>query len=422
MACDPVARPQNPPRLDAPFLAARETQAVLSMLAAAGFEGRAVGGCVRNALLGVPVTDVDIASTAPPETVMRLAIKAGLRAVPTGIGHGTITVLVDHHPFEVTTLRKDVETFGRHATVAFTDDWEADAARRDFTINALYAAADGTIHDPLGGYPDLAARRVRFIGDPHARIREDYLRILRFFRFFAQYAEGAPDGAGLRACIEERGGLVTLSAERVHGEIGKLLAARRALDGISALLDTGLLCGILGVAPNPALFARLMRMEAAAGTPPSAPLRLAALAVAVDEDAPRLAARLKLSNAERDVLAASIWRTVLPLASLDPLTARRHIYARGPDRFRRALVLAVAAGGEAAMAETARWRPLLDAATHWPVPRLPVTGKDLVARGLPPGPRIGEILSALEAWWIEAGFPDDPATVAGALDQILAGQ
>lgn len=389
------------------------------MLAAGGFEGRAVGGCVRNALLAVPVTDIDIATSAPPQTVMRLAAAAGLRAVPTGIDHGTVTVLVDHHPFEVTTLRKDVETFGRHATVAFTDDWEADAARRDFTINALYAAADGTIHDPLGGYPDLAARRVRFIGDPHARIREDYLRILRFFRFFAQYAEGPPDTAGLRACVEERAGLVQLSAERVHGELRKLLTARRALDGVAAMLDHGLLSGILGAAPSPTLLARLVEMETAAGTPPSASLRLAALAVAVAEDAPRLAARLKLSNAERDVLAENVWRDVLPLAALDPLAARRHIYARGPDRFRAALLLAVAASGPSHIADTTCWRSVLEEAARWPVPRLPVTGKDLIARGLPSGPRIGEILSSLERWWIDAGFPDDPARITDALEHIL---
>ena len=392
------------------------------MLAAGGFEGRAVGGCVRNALIGVPVTDIDIATSAPPRIVMRLAAVAGLRAVPTGIDHGTVTVIVDHHPFEVTTLRKDVETFGRHATVAFTDDWAADAARRDFTINALYAAADGTIHDPLGGYPDLAARRVRFIGDPHARIREDYLRILRFFRFFAQYAVGPPDIAGVKACVEERAGLVQLSAERVHGEIRKLLTARRALDGVAAMLDHGLLSGILGAALSPTLLARLVHMETEAGRPASASLRLAALAVAVEEDAPRLAARLKLSNAERDVLADSVWRNVLPLASLDPPAARRHIYARGPDRFRAALLLAVAAAGPPAIADTAHWRPLLEEAARWPVPRLAVTGKDLVARGLPPGPRIGDVLSALERWWIDAGFPDDPEQISRALEQILGEQ
>src|SRR5581483_10750916 len=195
----------------ADWLVRPETQAVFRALAARGHAARAVGGAVRNALLGRPVIDIDIATPARPEEVMEAARAAGLAAVPTGIAHGTVTVLAAHVPHEVTTLRRDVETHGRHATVAFTDDWEADARRRDFTINALYCSGEGEVFDPLGAYPDLASRRVRFIGDAHERIREDYLRILRFFRLTAEYGEGPPAPEGLAACVAEREGLGRLS-------------------------------------------------------------------------------------------------------------------------------------------------------------------------------------------------------------------
>src|SRR5262249_4864205 len=202
-------------------------QDVFAALAAAGFVARVVGGAVRNALIGRPVVDIDFATPAPPAAVLAAARAAGLGAVPTGIEHGTITVIAYHMPFQVTTLREDVETDGRHATVAFTQDWAADARRRDFTINALYCSAEGDVHDPLGGYADRVAPRVRFIGSAELRIREDYLRILRFFRFTAEYAEGPPDAAGIAACVAERDGLERLSAERVRQELVHLLAAER---------------------------------------------------------------------------------------------------------------------------------------------------------------------------------------------------
>src|SRR5258706_2941524 len=221
------------------WLSCADTQAVFRMLAAGGFESRVVGGAVRNALLGRPVTEIDFATTALPDDVIRLAHDARLRAITTGLDHGTVTVISGGTPFEVTTLRKDVETDGRHARVVYTADWVADASRRDFTINALYCDAKGVVHDPLGGYPDLVGRRVRFIGDAQDRIREDYLRILRYFRFHTEYGGGPPDEAALLACVRERRGLDRLSAERINRELMGLLSSARAADTLETMRDWG---------------------------------------------------------------------------------------------------------------------------------------------------------------------------------------
>jgi poly(A) polymerase len=233
-------------RIDADRLRTPALVRVLAMLNAGGEEARVVGGAARNALMGLPLNDFDIATTAPPDEVVRRAEAAGLKTRPTGIDHGTITLVADGTPIEVTTLRQDVETFGRKARVAFGRDWKADAERRDFTMNALSISADGIVYDYVGGYADLEARRVRFIGDPARRIAEDYLRILRFFRFQASYAHGAPDAAGLHACIGARDGLRTLSRERVRAELMKLLTAPLAVETVAVMVDTGFMTMLLG--------------------------------------------------------------------------------------------------------------------------------------------------------------------------------
>ncbi len=328
---------QDPPRIHAPkslhgagWLNRPETRAVFGALSGDGVETRAVGGAVRDALLGLEVTDVDFATTAVPEKVMARARGAGLKAIPTGLAHGTVTVVADGTAFEVTTLRRDVETFGRHATVAFTQDWAEDAQRRDFTLNALYAEADGTLYDPLHGYEDLAAGRVRFIGDARARIEEDYLRILRFFRFNAYYGRGPLDEDGLAACVRARAGLAQLSAERIWAELKRILVAPRAEAGIAALFDYGLLSDVLGGAPRLGRLARLIAIEAAQGREASAPLRLAALCVFVAEDAPRLAARFKLSNADQALLALGASET-FDRALPEEGAAKRLLYRLGAD-------------------------------------------------------------------------------------------
>jgi poly(A) polymerase len=406
-----------PPRIaDAPWLRRPETAAVFAALKAAGFAARAVGGAVRNALLGRQVFDVDIATTARPEEVMAAAAAAGLKAVPTGLAHGTVTVISDHTGYEVTTLRRDVATHGRHATVAFTEDWTADARRRDFTINALYCDPDGEVFDPLGGYADLAERRVRFIGDAGERIREDYLRILRFFRFSAEYGRGAPDAAGLSACIRERAGLAILSAERVRQEMLELLEARRAAELVHVMHDHGLITHVLPVAPRPNLLARFIALESALGREADAVLRLAALAVETPEDAERLRVRLRLSNEE----AGKLLRAAVRKPTVDPdqpeRTAKAVLHGEGPAGYRERVLLAWARSGSGP--QSAAWRARLALPDRWQPPEFPIDGDDVLALGVPAGPRVGDILRALEAWWIAGDFTADESALRTKLETL----
>ncbi|MGH6816371.1 MAG: CCA tRNA nucleotidyltransferase [Hyphomicrobiaceae bacterium] len=395
-----------PPRLgDAGWLVRPETRAVFDALAAGGYEARAVGGAVRNALLGLPPGDVDLATPARPEDVMRLAAAAGLGTVPTGLAHGTVTVLSGGIPFEVTTLRRDVETDGRHAAVAFTDDWKADACRRDFTVNALYVDAEGTIFDPVGGYADLLARRIRFIGDARTRIREDFLRILRFFRFDAQLGTGPLDAAGLAACVAERGGLGRLSGERIRQELVKLLAAPRAVAAVEAMFDYGLLTEILPVVPRLSWLSHLAAIETALDRAPDPIVRLAALGVAAAEDVERTAYRLRLANAERATLALAARGGGQPSPALDDKAAKALLYRLGPKAWRTSCLLAWAR--TRAAPDSHAWQTLLTLPERWPPPLFPLRGADVLALGVAPGPRVGDILRALETWWIEAGMPPD---------------
>jgi poly(A) polymerase len=395
-----------PRTIDAPWLREPARARVFAALADAGFAARAVGGAVRNAILGLDVEDVDIATPATPQQVIAAAQAAGLKALPTGIAHGTVTIVVDGIATEVTTLRHDVETHGRHATVAFTDDWAQDASRRDFTMNALYCDADGTLHDPLGGYPDVVARRVRFIGDAVTRIREDYLRILRFFRFNARYGEGEPDAEGMRACVEERAGLARLSAERVHQELRRLLLARRAGAMCASLYDHGLLSLVLGRAPRVGRLERLIAIETALGDEADFVLRLAALAVEVPEDALHLQQRLRLSNAEAQrllhVAPAPRWPE-----PPDEMSAKQTIYRQGVTGYRDRLLLSWACRADAST-DDARWRSAVALPADWSVPRFPLSGADAKAAGIAPGPAMGAALARAEQAWVESGFTLTP--------------
>jgi len=399
-----------PPSLAAaPWLAAAETRRLFAALVRDGDEARVVGGAVRDALLGLPVTgDLDVATTAAPDVVTARATAAGLKVVPTGIEHGTVTVIVDGRPFEVTTLRHDVETDGRRAKVAFGSDWAADARRRDFTINALSVDPDGTVHDPVGGYADVLARRVRFIGDAQARIREDYLRILRFFRFHARFGGGEPDRAGLVAAMRLRAGLARLSAERVAAEMRRLLVAPGAAATVATMSDTGLLQPVLG---GVALIGRFARFTAlAAGHAPAAPaLVLAALAARLPEDVDRLAARLKLAKAERARMAAAVDAAAdIARGDASPAADRRRAWRHGREGARDGLLIAWAEAGEAA--DAGAWTGRL-ALVEGFAPRFPVAGRDLTARGVAPGPELGRILAALEARWIASDFRLDRAAL-----------
>ena len=394
-----------PSLTNAEWLRAAPTQTVLACLTARGFGARVVGGAVRNALLRLSVTEVDIATTALPAETMAAAASAGLKTAETGLAHGTVTVIADGQPFEVTTLRRDVDTDGRHATVAFTHDWAADASRRDFTINALYCDAGGTIFDPLGGTADLCARRVRFIGDAHQRIQEDYLRILRFFRFTARYSSSLPDEAGMAACVAMRDGLPGLSAERVRSELYKLVTAPRAAPVIEAMAEHGLLTAILPFAPRTPTFRRLCAIAAEIDDQNfAATIRLAALNIAVTEDARRLALRLRLSGQDRDLISAIA--TAVPITpDISPAAQRRMLYANGPLVFRGRVLIDWANSG--ASADDEHWRNLLQLPMRWSAPAVPYAGIDLLRLGLTPGPVIGHILNAFEAWWIASDFPSD---------------
>ena len=370
-------------RVTGDWLTRPQTQAVCAALTVAGYRALLVGGCVRNALLGEAVADVDIATDAEPTTVIRLAEAAGLKAVPTGLEHGTITVVAEGIPHEVTTFRRDVETFGRHATVAFSTRVEDDAARRDFTMNALYATPDGEVIDPLNGLPDLLARRLRFVGDAEARITEDYLRILRFFRFHAWFGDpdGGLDAEALAACAANSAGLDTLSRERVGAETRKLLSARDPAPSVAAMARAGILRHVLPGADARALPV-LVHLEAG-----RSPHWLRRLAVLGGEDA---ADRLRLSRAE----AKALDRLRSGLSSMDPPAALGYRY--GPDTA-ASIILA-----RAAVLETPPKAGWTEDIAQGAAARFPVTAADLMSQLS--GPALGEKLAVLEARWIASGF------------------
>jgi poly(A) polymerase len=401
---------------DAPWLTSGPAARVLALLNGDGEEARVVGGAVRNALLKIPTGDIDIATTAVPDEVVRRAKAAGIKSVPTGIDHGTVTLVVEAQPFEVTTLREDTETYGRKARVAFGRDWVRDAERRDFTINGLSVDAGGVVHDHVGGLADIAARRVRFIGDAHQRIAEDYLRILRFFRIHAAYGAGEPDRAGYLACIGGRAGLSSLSAERLRMEMLKLLVADGAADALGAMAEAGLLLAITGGVTYTGPFAAMISAERTLGLAPHAVRRLAALTVAVTEDAKRVAARLRLSNAEAkalDSMGHRWWR----LGFMDEATARRRLYRLGEQQYRDRLMLAWAraSGGH----DETYWREFANLPQRWSAPKFPLKAADFIARGIAEGPALGHVLTLAEDAWLAADFPLEPAALAAIADQTV---
>jgi tRNA nucleotidyltransferase/poly(A) polymerase len=402
---------------DAPWLKTGPARRVLELLNADGEEARVVGGAVRNALLDLPSGDVDIATTALPEEVTRRARAAGIKSVPTGIEHGTVTLVADAKPFEVTTLREDTETFGRRAKVAFGRDWVRDAERRDFTVNGLSADVEGNVYDYVGGLEDIAARRVRFIGEPSRRIAEDYLRILRFFRIHAAYGAGEPDRAGYLACIAGRGGLASLSAERIRAEILKLMVAPGAAGSVNAMVEGGLSLPIFGGVAYVGPFAALIAIEQTLDLPPDPIRRLAALAVAVTEDARRVASRLRLTNLETktlDSMGHRWWR----LAGMDEAHARRRLYRLGEERYRDRLLLAWARSGEPS--GDASWRQLANLPAIWTAPKFPLHAADFLARGIAQGPELGQVLALAEDAWLAAEFPLDQPSLNIIADRAVA--
>jgi len=383
-------------RFDAGWLTDPKTVAVLDALEAVGGPGcvRFVGGCVRNTLVGQAVDDLDLATTLKPEQVVEALKAARLKAVPTGIAHGTVTAVSGGRPYEITTLRRDVSTDGRRATVAFTDDWAQDAARRDFRLNALYADRTGTVFDPTGhGVDDAHAGRVVFVGDAATRIEEDYLRILRFFRFFARYGRGAPDPEGLAACAAYADGLARLSAERVSKELLKLLAAPDPRPAVTAMADSGVLAVLLPEAADRSRFEILVERSE------DPILRLSALLPHDPQAAGAVATRLRLTNGQRDRLIAAASDRVAPDAA--PQTVRAMLYRDGRQATRDRIALT---GAERPRADLTALDHL---AETWPIPRLPVGGREVARAGIDPGPDTGRVLAAFEAGWIADDFPGD---------------
>lgn len=410
-----AAPPALPSFAGAPFLADPALRRVVEAITAEDGAVRLVGGFVRDAVLGEAMDgDLDLATPLLPDVITERARAAGLKVVPTGIDHGTVTVVADGRPFEVTTLRRDVATDGRRAEVAFGTDWREDAERRDFTMNALSLSPDGTLHDPVGGYADCLARRVRFIGVADERIREDYLRILRFFRFHARFGSGEPDAEGMHAVARNLSGLPRLSAERIAQEMRKLLLAARAAETLVVMAECGVLDRVLAGVPRLVRFARFVDLARATGTALAPAPALTALEVFVAEDVERLATRLKLSGAERGRMAEAeaASRAIRGLMAGGPKpegtdgtggpAERALLYRLGPAAWRDGVLLAWTDTGAAA--EDAGWRALLSLPERWTAPRFPLSGRDLVAAGAAPGPALGRRLADAEARWIASDF------------------
>ncbi len=379
-----------------PWLTDPATVAVLDALETAGGPGcvRFVGGCVRNALMGQPVDDIDLSTTLKPEEVIAALKAAGLKSVPTGLAHGTVTAVSQRQPFEITTLRRDVSTDGRNASVAFTDDWGQDAARRDFRLNALYADRAGMIYDPTGqGLADAAEGRIVFVGDPATRIVEDYLRILRFFRFFAWYGRGEPDAAGLAACAALSEGMVRLSAERVSKELLKLLAAPDPRLAVHAMSDTGVLARIIRAPES------LTRFEAMVALSHDPVLRLSTLLPDDPAAVASTATALRLPNALRDRLTAAVADTTSPSATGADIRAILYRSGRQATFDRLARTQADHLAADLSI--------LTAVVRDWPIPRLPIGGREIARAGITPGPDTGRILKAFEDSWIADDFPTE---------------
>jgi poly(A) polymerase len=355
---------------------------------------RYVGGCVRDSLLEERPKDVDIATLLPPDKALSAVKAAGLGAAPTGIDHGTITAIADHQGVEITTLRADVSTDGRRASVAFTRDWATDAGRRDFRVNAIYLTPDGRLYDPVGGLEDIAAKRVRFIGDPEQRIREDYLRILRFFRFTARLSDSF-DQAGLEACAKLKDGIGRLSAERIGAETMAILSLPCATMALEAMQN----CGVLAEIWNAPAFTEVVRRLKGIAPDVTAPVVLAAL---YGDAGDGIGARLRLSNAEKSIRSKALKGAALIAPELDEVEARVLVYKLGKDVFHDAIAIACARSD----LDSVAYGRLLGFADNWTPPDLPVSGKHILAAGVTPGPAVAAILSEVERQWIDEGFPE----------------
>jgi len=383
---------------------------------------RIVGGAVRNALLGAPVVDIDLATQLEPDTVIETLKSADIKHVPTGIKHGTITAVINRQPYEITSLRRDVETDGRRAVVAYTTDWSEDAQRRDFTMNALYMDADGTLFDPTGlGEADAQARKLRFVGDADMRVKEDYLRILRFFRFMAYYSGDAKvEASALKSCRENQSGLKSLSAERVWMELKRLLSAPNPTRAVTVMHQQGILTTLLSEADNADGLAAMVWLEGREALQPDPLRRLMAMGARLPLPVLTLSRRLKLSKVETARLKA--WaESEAPVDTLvDPITSDRErlawIYREGKAVIMDRAILRAA--GETDTMKSAYFMSLADLAMGWTPPTFPLTGKDLKKAGFPTGEGMGRLLKALEALWVKSGFTTEKEQLLVAAKMI----
>lgn len=404
------------------WMTAPATVAVLDALEAGGGPdcARFVGGCVRNALVGRPIDDLDIATTLTPDQVTKALQGAGIRVVPTGIDHGTVTAVSQHIPHEITTLRRDVSTDGRRATVAFTDDWCEDALRRDFTLNALYARRDGSIFDPTGhGVADARAGRIVFVGEAEQRLTEDHLRNLRYFRFYAWFGQGAPDPTAVAACTKLKDRVDGLAAERISKELLKLLAADDPRAAVRLMAETGVLDVVLKLPASLARCEALVEVETDQLFECDPVLRLAALLPDDQVAATALAARLRLSNPDRDRIVAALSPTPALKSWMSPREIRREVYRAGHAVFRDRAKLAWAASPRSAT--TMQWRGMIALAEGWTRPELPLTGQDILNAGVPKGPFVGQVRREVEDWWIDNDFLDDKLSVIEKLKAVAQG-
>lgn len=405
-----------------PWMAWPETRAVIAALEARGGQGcaRFVGGCVRNTLMGKPIDDVDIATVLTPDAVTAALEAAGLKAIPTGVEHGTVTALSGRRTYEITTLRRDVSTDGRRAVVAFTQAWEEDAQRRDFRFNALYLDGEGRIYDPTGhGLQDAREGRTVFVGEAMTRIREDYLRILRFFRFHAWYGRGEPDAEALAACEALKDLLLGRAAERIQKELLKLLAAEDPRPTLRLMAATGVLSAILPLAQSLARLDGLVAIETEQLFENDPELRLAAMIPADPAVAVELADGLRLSNALKARLVAAAGSEPRIVSWMSPREARRAVYALGLRAFSDRVKLAWAGAGRQASAP--QWRALLALAETWTPPVFPLSGEEVMRAGTPKGPLVGEVLREVESWWVDQDFIDDKLSVIERLKAVVQG-
>ena len=381
------------------WMIAPETLKLMQVLNTDGGEARFVGGCVRDTLVNRKVVDIDIATTLKPDDVIERLKKNKIKFAPTGLDHGTVTAIVEGHPFEVTTLRKDIETFGRHAEVEFTDSWLEDAERRDFTINAMSANIEGDVFDPFNGIEDLRLGHVRFVGDAKTRIEEDVLRILRFFRFHAHFGKGEADAVALKACKDTSGEIKNLSIERITHEVFKILSSDNSADVWQLMLDNNIVESFLPEAKNTKALSKLIKLEYEHQSEPFVLRRFAALLDVTAEKVLAIGKHLRFSKEQTRNLVKMVKHLEEISLEMDEVNIKKQVYLLGNDMVRNLLLLKASK-----VEELGGFKKLYEVATSFRAPRFPLVGNDILVLGVKPGPEVGQVLSEVEEWWLEKDF------------------